>query len=313
MTADAETTHPFPRRVTLELTNSCNLRCVFCPRGIMEQTQGFMEPALFKKAVDEMADHLPVALVPFFRGESLLHPRFLELVGYAARKGVGPVQMTTNAMLLNDDLARGIINAGVDFISFSLDTSNAEIYERSRPGAIYEKAAANVERFIDLREHMGAGKPEIQVSGVLTEENAPYKDEFAAKWRGRADRVRIFVEHSRDGRFGSLDGHALPEFQKRLPCHKVFEDMVVYWDGGVALCNHDWSRPEPIGNISEQSIADIWAGERYRLIREQHLSGSIEDPVCSGCDHWVVSHIAGGFIGELYVKERSARAGESEK
>ena len=87
----------FPLRVTLELTNLCNYHCAMCPsRHQPDSVKGFMEPALFHRLVDEIAEHLPVTLVPFFRGETLLHPKAVELIAHAKSRGLGPVQLATN-------------------------------------------------------------------------------------------------------------------------------------------------------------------------------------------------------------------------
>ena len=271
----------FPNRVTLELTNACNLDCEFCPRQSMQNKAGLMDKALFKKAVDEMAQHTPVALVPFFRGESLLHPRFIQLVSYAKSKGLGPIQMTTNAMLMDEKKAREIIKAGIDFISFSMDTVNADDYESARKGAKYDVAVGNIMHLLDLKERLASPTPETQVSSVATQKALAYKEKFINFWKGKVDRVRIFLEHSTDGAFGSLDCDILPAFDKRLPCAKVMRDMVALWNGDVALCNHDWDRKEPIGNIRNQSISEIWNGQRYKEIRESHVNGHVTDSTCA--------------------------------
>ncbi|MDH4182699.1 MAG: radical SAM protein [Nitrospinota bacterium] len=290
----------FPNRITLELTNACNLSCGFCPRHLMEKNLGYMDEELFIKAIDEMAENLPVALVPFFRGEPLLHPKFLRLIKYAKERGVGPIQLTTNGMLLDEEKAAGLVDSGVDFVSFSLDTVDAEEYEKNRPGANYERVTANVERFIKMRNAAGRGAPQVQVSSVATEIFRKSKAEFVEKWIGKADRVRIYAEHSKDGRFGSLELGASGSLQERLPCKKVMTDMVIYWDGDVALCNHDWDRQLPVGNIQFDSIRRIWHGARYQQIREEHTSGKVQDATCSGCDHWKMYYIPEGFVGEVY-------------
>ena len=43
----------FPERITVELTNRCNLECTFCPRHLVEMKLGNMEMSLFKKIVDQ--------------------------------------------------------------------------------------------------------------------------------------------------------------------------------------------------------------------------------------------------------------------
>src|SRR5688572_23571645 len=40
--------------VNLELTNHCNLRCTICPvNTTMRRPKGFMDPALFRRVIDE--------------------------------------------------------------------------------------------------------------------------------------------------------------------------------------------------------------------------------------------------------------------
>lgn len=108
----------FPDRITVELTNRCNVSCTFCPRQSVDMKIGYMSMELYKKIVDEAAKHLPVKLVVFFRGESLLHPQFIECVEYAKKRGIGPIQYATNAFEMTKDMADKLLETGIDFISF---------------------------------------------------------------------------------------------------------------------------------------------------------------------------------------------------
>ena len=49
---------PFSRRITLELTNHCNLSCVFCPRRFMEKETGFMDVGLVRERMGQMREHV---------------------------------------------------------------------------------------------------------------------------------------------------------------------------------------------------------------------------------------------------------------
>ncbi len=293
----------FPSRVTLELTNLCNLDCTFCPRKLMARHQGFMDTALAKRLLDEMAGHLPVSLVPFFRGESLLHPDWAEILRYARGRGIGPIQLTSNGMRLDREAAEKVLDLEIDFISFSLDTVDPEIYERTRRRGSYEKVVANIRRFLDLKRQRGARLPEVQVSSVATELHRPGMEAFVAFWRPLVDRVRIYVEHSQDGHPGSID-EPLPAFPRRYPCWKPCTDMVIYWDGQVALCNHDWTR-EPsraLGNVARQTIAEVWNSPAYREVREAHQAGTVASlPPCDYCDHWKMFYLEPGYLGEVYA------------
>ena len=56
----------FPNRITVELTNQCNVSCTFCPRQLMNMKIGNMDRKLYFKIIDEAAEHLPIKLVLFF-------------------------------------------------------------------------------------------------------------------------------------------------------------------------------------------------------------------------------------------------------
>ena len=78
-----------PIALSFEPTTSCNLRCPECPSGLRSFTRptGMMDPELFKKTIDELADTL-LYLIFYFQGEPYLHPKFFELVKYASDKGL---------------------------------------------------------------------------------------------------------------------------------------------------------------------------------------------------------------------------------
>lgn len=296
----------FPKRVTLELTNRCNLSCTFCPRRLMEKHEGFLELSLAKDLLQEMAENPAVTLVPFFRGESLLHPRWAEILSYAKQRGIRPIQFTTNATLMDQKAAAEIIDLELDFISFSMDTIDSGLYNRTRRGADYESVLSNILFLLELKRRKGLSRPEVQISAVNTPFYRQGMDDFVAFWMPKVDRVRIYVEHSKNGHPGSI-AEPLPVFEKRLPCHKVYTDMVVYWDGEVAVCNHDWMRDEKhrIGNVKHGGIAKVWQSRRYESIREAHRKGVLEGrPPCDFCDHWKMYYLPEGYLGKIYSREK---------
>lgn len=289
----------FPERVTLELTNLCNLRCSFCPRHFSHGPLGTMDFDLFAACIDEISGHPGVAVVPFFRGESLLHPRFLEMMRYAKERGVGPIQLATNGVLLSEEIGREILDLGLDFISFSLDTIDQKLYEELRPGGDYARVQRNVLRFLELRAEHPDPRTRVQVSAVETQRTRPFLPELIDYWKVRVDRVRIYREHSIGGKFGKLDTFAIPS--ERRPCPKVLTDMVVYWNGDVALCNHDWDRSEFIGNVLKDGMTGVWQCAAYQEVRRRHWEGRTqEDPTCNACDHWQTYYCEELRFGELF-------------
>lgn len=111
----------FPLHLDIETTNNCNLRCPMCGRNWMEEKIGYLDWELFKKIIDEgIKYHLP-SIKLNYRREPLLHPDLSKMVKYAKEKGILEVQSNTNGLLLNDQKAEELIEAGLDRIIFSFD------------------------------------------------------------------------------------------------------------------------------------------------------------------------------------------------
>ncbi len=299
---------PFPRRITIELSSRCNLSCVMCPRQYVSGENGFMDETLFEKIVQEIAEEDVESVVPFFRGESLLHPRFMELLGLLRRHSRARIQLATNALLLSEEMIHDLLfKIRIDFISFSLDAVNEETYRKIRLGGSLEKARENVLSFLRARDGSASTGTVVQVSLTENEFNLEEIRSFIGYWRDRADRVRIYARHSEGGAFGALSS---PGFQResfeRSPCMKPFNDMVIYHDGRVALCNHDWDRPQSasLGSVKEKSIREIWQDSPYQRVREMHHGGAWDElEPCRLCDHWQGSDGGASAIGLVVSKQ----------
>lgn len=294
----------FPDRVTVEVTNDCNVSCVFCNRQKINMDIGYMSAALFYKIIDEMAEHRPIKLVPFFRGEPLMHPEFVQFITYAKSKGIGPIQIASNGLLLDENMQNAIIEAGVDYISFSLDTLDPDLYSCSRLMGDLDICSQNVERFgIKCKERRARGlfAPTIQVSTINIEQYIPGQPAFIEKWLKYADVVRVYEEHDENGRLVNPEVRKqIDIFSERKPCRKVFTDMIIYWDGRLALCNYDWDEQKKLGNVNDMSIQELWDSKEYEMIRNRHLTNCFKDEICAGCHHWKIDYTKHGYIGTSY-------------
>lgn len=298
----------FPNRITVELTNKCNVSCTFCPRQSVGMKIGFMSMELYKKIVDEAARHLPVKLVVFFRGESLLHPQFIECVKYAKEKGIGPVQYATNAFELSKDMADKLLETGIDFISFSLDTLDSEIYKKSRLCGDLDVSRENViylSKKCEERKKKGLQAPTLQVSTIEVEDYMPGQKEFIEFWKSYVDIVRVYYEHDDNGKFRNAEIQKLleEEVPVRKPCRKLFTDLLVYWDGQCALCCYDWRGGLPNLNLNKMTIEEAWNSEVYEQLRKAHNNNEIPDnTMCQKCQHWRIDYVENGYLGKLYTR-----------
>ncbi|WDP89754.1 MAG: radical SAM protein [Desulfobacter sp.] len=278
----------FPERVTLELSFACNLNCVMCPRNHLTATGGFMDWNLFEKIILELEDKEIKAIVPFFRGESLLHPRFRDMIRLIREKTGAQIQLATNGLLLDGPMADFLLDVEIDFISFSIDAFTGETYEKVRQNNQFEQVMDNIEYFLSRRNCRQVATT-VQASATANAVNRHEIDAFVSYWKKRADRVRIYPEHSADGEFGALPPELDRDRGKRQPCRKLFSDMVILWDGQISACNHDWEGRvlEAFSGAGEKTLGSLWKGQAYDMARKKHLAGAWgELSPCGHCSHW---------------------------
>jgi radical SAM protein with 4Fe4S-binding SPASM domain len=269
--------YQFPKRIEIELASACNLKCTYCPRHFVDDLKGFIDVSLYKRLIDEIAHYPETIIVLHRRGESLLHPQFIEMMNYIRGK-FKTVQLATNATLLNKAKAQAIIDAAT-FLSFSIDTPRR--FEKTRIPAKYEKVEANILEFLKMNKTQG-NPVNTQVSMVRTAETLEAETAMFQKiWEHKVDRVRIYDQHSENGVFGSIRQRR----SRRKPCVMPFYEMLIYCDGKIGRCNHDWDG-EPIGDIAQTDISQIWNNSVYSNLRRQQKTLMITDPVCASCDSW---------------------------
>ena len=259
---------PYPQRIVIELTSDCNLSCAMCPRKYIKQKYGYMPKTLWKKLIDEISADSPKSIIlPFWRGESLLHPDFAELTEYALDR-LPHIHISTNGVLAVNEYARILLKC--EFVTFSIH--DAPGYKRAK-------------ELLALRQ----GKnPVVQISFIRNEKTTGEICSLLINSAdlGGFDSIRIYDEHSKDGIFGK-SSHSVDH--PRNFCQKLEDTLVVAYDGSVSRCNHIWETESRL-NANESSIKEIWNSRRFDEIRREY-----PDPACSSCDQWI-----GRTYGESY-------------
>jgi MoaA/NifB/PqqE/SkfB family radical SAM enzyme len=155
-------------KIYVEPTNRCNLNCVTCIRHSWDESYEDLAWPAYKALIDGLADFPDAKTIAFAGfGESLLHPRFPEMIRLAHENGLR-TEMTSNAMLLTSSLAERLIDAGLDQFTVSIDGTSNESHNAVRPGASLEKILDNVKNL-----HWWSAKksaPQLDIERPLKEE-----------------------------------------------------------------------------------------------------------------------------------------------
>lgn len=66
-------------------------------------------------------------------------------------------------------------------------------------------------------------------------------------------------------------------------CPAPNEQFVILWDGTVTVCCTDYEGTLAMGNVHEQSIEEIWTGDKWRRLRETMWQDVLESKTCRVC------------------------------
>jgi radical SAM protein with 4Fe4S-binding SPASM domain len=276
----------YPLGVDIGTTNLCNASCIMCPHSKLKK-MGTMDMKLYKKIIDNCAKLKINMITLSFFGEPFLDKTIIEKIKYAKSKGMA-VAFYSNASLLNEKFAKEIIEAKLDGITISFDGATKETYEKIRVHLKFDVVKNNILNLIKKRKEMKSDKPKINLVLVELEENKKEIKQFYNEWKSKVNSINIINMRNWANdiqKEGTKESFHFNKKIKRRPCALIWLKMVVDWNGDVVLCCDDWNHSTILGNLKNQTIEEIWKGEKLRKIREAHVKGEFyKVPLCSGCN-----------------------------
>ncbi|MBN8993281.1 MAG: SPASM domain-containing protein [Rhizobiales bacterium] len=278
--AKTQTVSDYPLLVDLELSSVCNLRCPMCYTISAEFRKHVdakvMDIEMFKRIIDEIGGKVP-ALRLSLRGESTVHPGFIEAVRYAKKGGIKEISTLTHGGRLSLDYFKKVQEAGIDWITISIDGLK-ESYERIRHPLKFDDLLGKLKAIKDYKAEHGLVKPVIKVQGIWPAiENDPqgYYDTFAPL----ADLVAFnpLIDY--------LGNDTDIEYVDEFTCPQQYQRLVIGADGLVMKCSNDEENREVIGDARTQTVHEIWHGPKMQAVRDMHLQprGFMNSPVCRKC------------------------------
>ena len=264
--------YDFPIYLLIEPVSACNLRCIMCFQidesfTSSNKFMGMIDLDLFKKIIDDAVQGGTRAVTLASRGEPTLHPKLGEMLEYCSEKFF-ELKINTNGTKLPDKLIHQILKNGVTNMVFSIDSYAKDEYESIRVKGIFEEVVNNVKRFKEIKEKdYPDSRCETRVSGVKVDKNQdPIK--FKNFWKDYVDNV-VMVEM--ENRWDTY--HNPKEIMASGACNYLWERLYIWYDGLCNPCDIDYKSELSVGSVKEKSIKDIWNGEKYSQLRDDHLSG----------------------------------------
>ena len=287
----------YPLHLDFELTFACNLRCKMCVNTIPPHERGYKtEPSksisfdTFREIIDEGVSQGLSAITLNGNNEPLLKEDLVCYIRYARESGVLDIMLHSNGLALTKEKSKELLEAGLTKIFFSLDAINKSTYEKIRIGGDFDQVMVNINYFLQLKKEMKKTLPITRVSFVENKINSSEFDQFIDYWK---DKIDFFtIQSFCNTRMGRSNYQELEEMF-RLPAHKYvphticaqpYQRLFIRNNGEVLPCCHWFSMEHPVGNIYEQSVKEIWNGERMKHFRSRvNAACELQSEVCRRC------------------------------
>lgn len=270
------------RKAYLEITNICNLSCVFCP-GTRRPT-AFLSPKDFRVLAARLRPHTEY-LYLHLMGEPLLHPQLDAILAQAEALNF-KVMFTTNGTLLRQWQNLLLSCPAVEKVSVSLHSFEGNQREGLADylaGCLsFAKAAGEAGKKCALRlwnlgDAHGSGRLNGDILSALEEAFPPPWTEGR---RGTTLAPNIFLEWGERFDWPDLsasDGQA-PTF-----CYGLRDQVGVLVDGTVVPCCLDHEGDIPLGNLFQNTLEEILDTPRARAVYDGFSQGQAREPLCQTC------------------------------
>jgi radical SAM protein with 4Fe4S-binding SPASM domain len=309
---------PFvPIVISWNVTANCNLKCAHCYINAGEKkTIEELSTDAAKMLIHQIAE-VSKPLLILSGGEPLLRKDIFELIRYGTGRGL-KMAMGSNGMLIDDDVARNLKNAGITTVSISLDSSIPALHDEFR--GVDGSWQSAIEAIRALRRNNVI----TQVNTTVTKQNYDDIDDimslaeklgvenfhlFFLVPTGRGARIEDIsaemYERMIESTFSKSGKHNLnvkpscaPQFMRIAQetgidmkrwvrgCMAGLYYCRIYPTGEVTPCPY---LPIKLGNIRETSFKEIWyKSEVLRNLRDfKKLKGKCGiceyNDVCGGC------------------------------
>ncbi|MBE6937166.1 MAG: radical SAM protein [Ruminococcaceae bacterium] len=268
------------RKVYVEITNICNMRCSFCHGHSRPPRQMTREE--FSLALDRLGTRTEY-IYYHLMGEPLTHPLLPEFIRLAGERGYKSV-VTTNGALLPRQGGE-LLAAGVNKINISLHSFEERIDEKAAQSIVslaeFAKTAAaeGVTVVFRLWNRGFDGGNNVTAEAILRRH---IPGEWAENTRGVRIRHKLHLEWGE--RFSWPNSNARAQGDSFF-CYGLRDHFGILSDGTVVPCCLDSDGVIALGNIFTEELDEILNSERARKMVEEFNCRRASEELCKRCGY----------------------------
>jgi len=281
----------FPEIIQIETNSLCNGTCLFCPYVSVRTKKENKKMSVdnFKKVMSECSSYSVNIIYLCVMNEPLTDERIVDFINYAKEKNPrSKIKIITNAYLLSEKLSMELIKSRLDEISFSIHGWTKDTY-RNVMGTDVNRVLQNVTSFLKLNTRRDL-KANIVCVGTkyFTKQDYYIGYDFCKKYN-----IEFGLSY-----LSNMADNLDPALRNKLGIRKIrhiklrgcmdgwpLTSMHILHDSEVVACCLDWRREISLGNISRETLYDIWNSQVYRDFRDKIYKGKYSDRdfLCKRC------------------------------
>ena len=271
-------------RCYLEITNVCNLNCLFCPKT--DRLKRSLSLSEFQTLTDRLAGRVRF-LYFHLMGEPFLHPHLPEFIHIAKEKGFVPVLTTNGTRLAN---SQQVLEARPYKVQISLHSFEGNV--RTMP----EQYVAQVMEFAQKAAQLGIivvlrlwneGGFELHNNTIIQLLN----NYLTHPWTERPDGWRlsenIYLEMDKMFEWPADEHEEI--LAEEYFCYALRNQVGVLVDGSVVPCCLDHAGSIVLGNLFNQSLEDVLSSPRAQALYEGFSQHKAVEPLCRKCGYAMVT------------------------
>jgi len=284
----------YPKNALIEVTNSCNHKCVFCKSSNQLRRATYLDLSVFRRFVEEAAELGLEEVGLYGTGEPFMVKNIHEFIGAAKTAGVRRVYLTSNGALATRDRVKKCVEAGLDSIKFSINAGNAQDYYLIHGSDDFDTVLENV---VGIHEWVQAENIPLQMLGscVAVPSLGHIHEEHRQHFAPYFEDIQYVIASSQGGQAFDISLHTddlSAVFDRNMfqandgavsPCSMLWNRYHLTAEGYLTACCVDYDLNLAFGELSSASLADAWNNEKIKSLRRKHIEGKLEGTICDQC------------------------------
>ena len=310
-----------PEDISIELTNTCNFRCNYCPQSDPAHAELVPRTTLSPDQAESMFQNLRDSGVKTdvmhwtLDGEPFINRQIDEICKRAIDYGWRHFIFATNGFFCSLERVRALPRQPKD-VSYRLCIdycSDEQLFETERgTRTSWKMVGDNIRSILSNPEfaHIYVKVTDISSFTVHDPKDLQKRADDLSSLFPNQDRLKLVsrIFHNVTGYLDDILENKKAGAADYNLCPYPWTSMVIASNGDVVACCRDLRHKTVLGNLFEQNARDIWRGEKYQRLRQSLVDQDLDSiGACSGCDlpyddgKFKLSHILHTAINRLGI------------